>query len=959
MADQWTQPVNSQNLTVQQMGAYAQQRADQAAGERKQASIDQAVALRPAGTAYDPSTGTYKDPLSGNTYIGSAVGNGALSPNPVLGGSLRFQQNPTNAVVVNSQKAQQDLVAKQAVLAQTQKDIQNQANAKAAASAATAATPASTVNAYGQTMDQANNSSQWKNGVYTPTTTAQMSADEVAKSILKQSGLSDTTGTETKVSDTGTTFQNLTPEQLASRKEAISGILNQGVTDANQILNYLNFNEKGEKIGDFTLDEVKGRMVEANMNPETKSLFDSSNDPGGMLKSISDINDQQDKLLKDTNAKIESIMNGTFPLTQTQQGLIDATKSQLVQLEKDQQQANANYVAGVSLSMERSGWNVMAPEYSLAQVHNAVSIGIDKIQKLEVNANLEIAKLQEGFETKNYQMINDSYNRMSSYLKQKSDTIQNVYKTVQDHADKVRDFNQRISDAQQTRQDKITEGIASIAKDAAKNGASKDIINAIQGSKTLVDAVRAAGDSLKDPLAEVNAQIKQADLNKTLAETAKIKNEAAISAGNENIPAVHLTENGKPSVQDQAAFLKSLSPSDALAVQNLANYKQLPTNYSVKGNERSRLTDLATQFDPNYDPSKAPLRQAYLNNWNTGTPAKTRTTLNTAVGHIGDLATAADALQAAGFKGGWFGSQTYNDVAKLIAEHSTDPRVKKFDYALTQVATEIAAAYKGGVPDVGEIAKDKADLMAGLSPSAIKDVVGLATTMLGSKMNADREEYKSQIGTPPPYILNPASVNTIKTMLDNGVKIDLTKVDPGNEWKYMSLPYFMKQNPDQIETISNLRTQGNQVLGRPMTEDEILQTLHLDNSNSPSSPISLNPVSNDTKMVAMRTDRNNNPTAMTTTLARQAGLVEGRDYVAGDPFPSGGGITAKLIGDPIEKTIQAIDNVGFYTKGGAQRWTHTAMDKNEWDKLSHEQKKATIQKMYKREGGKAMKSLFV
>ena len=36
-----------------------------------------------------------------------------------------------------------------------------------------------------------------------------------------------------------------------------------------------------------------------------------------------------------------------------------------------------------------------------------------------------------------------------------------------------------------------------------------------------------------------------------------------------------------------------------------------------------------------------------------------------------------------------------------------------------------------------------------------------------------------------------------------------------------------------------------------------------------------------------RTDRNNNPTAFTTSVAAEAGLILGTDYAVGDPFEAG------------------------------------------------------------------------
>lgn len=114
-----------------------------------------------------------------------------------------------------------------------------------------------------------------------------------------------------------------------------------------------------------------------------------------------------------------------------------------------------------------------------------------------------------------------------------------------------------------------------------------------------------------------------------------------------------------------------------------------------------------------------------------------------------------------------------------------------------------------------------------------------------------------------------------------------------------------------------------------------------------------------TKPLTMRTDRNNNPTAMTTDVAKSLGLKLGVDYVQGDKFPGDSNLyTAKLIGDPVAKTIAGLDNGGFYTASGQPRWTHTAIPQNQWNKLSYVDKVKVVQKMYKAEGGSALSQYF-
>lgn len=110
----------------------------------------------------------------------------------------------------------------------------------------------------------------------------------------------------------------------------------------------------------------------------------------------------------------------------------------------------------------------------------------------------------------------------------------------------------------------------------------------------------------------------------------------------------------------------------------------------------------------------------------------------------------------------------------------------------------------------------------------------------------------------------------------------------------------------------------------------------------------------------MRTDRHNNPTAFTTDVAAQAGLREGIDYERGDPFPNNpNAFTARLLGDPAALTRKVIDTIGFYTGSGNQRWSHTAMSPQEWNRLSTREKNSVIAQMYQREGNQgALSSYF-
>jgi len=114
----------------------------------------------------------------------------------------------------------------------------------------------------------------------------------------------------------------------------------------------------------------------------------------------------------------------------------------------------------------------------------------------------------------------------------------------------------------------------------------------------------------------------------------------------------------------------------------------------------------------------------------------------------------------------------------------------------------------------------------------------------------------------------------------------------------------------------------------------------------------------------MRTDDNNNPTAFTTDLAHQAGLIFGKDYIEGTEFSvystsiTAKFFTAKLIGDPITVTIKLIDAVGYYTATGEQRWSYIAIPHFTWNSLRYNQKRDIIGFQYRYEGGTEMIWMF-
>lgn len=170
------------------------------------------------------------------------------------------------------------------------------------------------------------------------------------------------------------------------------------------------------------------------------------------------------------------------------------------------------------------------------------------------------------------------------------------------------------------------------------------------------------------------------------------------------------------------------------------------------------------------------------------------------------------------------------------------------------------------------------------------------------------------------------------------------------------LPLDVKQK--MIDKLTSARSQY------PGADDQILSQLVEQNKDKyPTQMSKIQAVMGDIGKVKgnSRTERNNNPTAMTSDVAASLGLQNGVDYTQGDPFTTSTGqtlYTAKLNGsDPISATVQAFDKAAangvniFTTASGKPRWSYINLTNNQWDSMTPDQKKQTVEHMQNVENG--------
>ena len=210
-------------------------------------------------------------------------------------------------------------------------------------------------------------------------------------------------------------------------------------------------------------------------------------------QSIKDSNDRIQAVSTDVQNKINQILNGTFPLNPNQKSQIDAVNQTFDRTKAILTTANTNYVNTMSALGTRLGLSRYGAETATGMIQSAVSYGVDRIADLDAKRSQAIADLEKGFQDDDLKLIQTSYDISIKAEQAKSDEITKIYDATTAALKDARDF----ADKQNTEvYNQVTKPINDIALEAAKNGASQNVINAIKNAKTPMDAINAAGSSL-------------------------------------------------------------------------------------------------------------------------------------------------------------------------------------------------------------------------------------------------------------------------------------------------------------------------------------------------------------------------------------------------------------------------------------------------------------------------------
>jgi hypothetical protein len=196
------------------------------------------------------------------------------------------------------------------------------------------------------------------------------------------------------------------------------------------------------------------------------------------------------------------------------------------------------------------------------------------------------------------------------------------------------------------------------------------------------------------------------------------------------------------------SFLKTVpNAQDRSLIKQLTQYDLDPGKLSARGGNRERLLALAEQYDPDFKAALYAPRAAALKEFTSGgqtSPAAIITNGNTAIQHLGRMSELADRL--GGTNKGWILNGAINWANVTIEDMKNNPDLARFKGAQDRFVEEATKFYRGVGGNKSDIDRALHILTAAQSPEARQAAIQEQAELMGSKVNALQDRFKSAVG---------------------------------------------------------------------------------------------------------------------------------------------------------------------------------------------------------------------
>jgi len=212
-------------------------------------------------------------------------------------------------------------------------------------------------------------------------------------------------------------------------------------------------------------------------------------------------------------------------------------------------------------------------------------------------------------------------------------------------------------------------------------------------------------------------------------------------------------------------FIAKLPPADAAQVQALAEGRMaFPAGKAASSPYwQQRLAQVA-QYDPDFDAVNYNARAKTRADFTSGTSSRNIKALNTAIGHVGQL---ADQISGTASHGGFPFATTVNAIQNAAERGMGDPGITNYAQTAGAVAGELTQVFRGSGGAEADIQRYLSELDPNASEEQKKAAIANITTLLKSRLDALNDQYVKGMGTTaqPLDVLDPHSKQVLAKYL--------------------------------------------------------------------------------------------------------------------------------------------------------------------------------------------------
>ena len=291
--------------------------------------------------------------------------------------------------------------------------------------------------------------------------------NSIVQQSLANTNLSSQRTAEQKLASEKSTADKLNADKLALEtkkvdnaskseqdklKESLGGYLNDSVANHEDF----NFPEQGEQKpaeqkvsgGVFTnnttgqLQDSTGKTV---YKDEQGNYTYTEPKTATTTNTLEDVNIQLQKNIEARQQDLENLKNGTYPMSALEKAQIDDIKNQYKILNDQQLEANKNYEAAIGQAGISAGRSRYAPEIQMGIQKQAIDQGIQKISDINSKMISTVNDLEQAYQKDDYTKINDLYNQLDSYQKERATNIKTLNDEAAAQVKAQQDYNQKVS----------------------------------------------------------------------------------------------------------------------------------------------------------------------------------------------------------------------------------------------------------------------------------------------------------------------------------------------------------------------------------------------------------------------------------------------------------------------------------------------------------------------------------